>query len=77
MDDGFDESFRMTLLNSFNGVDVRGDQSHASSGLDEIDNGQSDYQRCGRNNLEINQGFDAHAPNFPKRTCPSDSCDNG
>src|SRR2546423_5882534 len=71
--DSLDESFRMTLLNGFDGVDVRGGESHARPGLGEIDYSQPNEQRCRGDDLEIDQRFDSHAPHFPKRACASDT----
>src|SRR5262249_42777547 len=74
---GFDETLGMSLADCPQNVGVVGGESHASAGLCEIDDCQSDHEcRCG-NNLEIDQRLNSHAPHLAERTRACDSHHNG
>src|SRR5436309_1997449 len=77
MHDCFNERLRMTLADRFDYVGTRWRESHAYTGLCEIDDRQPDEERRSRYNLEINQRFDAHASDLSQCACAGDSHDDG
>ena len=62
----------MTLANRLDDVGVARGQSYARARLHEIDHGQSDDQRCGRDNFRIDQRSDAHATDLAQCTSAGD-----
>src|SRR5262249_19873678 len=73
MHDRFDQSLWMTMLDRLNNVRVGGGESYAYARLREIDYSQANEQRCGSDDLEIDERFHAHPSYFAQRTCACDS----
>src|SRR5205814_4918137 len=62
VDDSFDERFRMSLPDGLDDVRVSGGEGDTDAGLSEIDDGQTDEESGRGDDLEIDEGFRAHAP---------------
>src|SRR4029450_10437088 len=77
MDDRFDQSLWMTLLDCLNYVGAGSGESYAYARLREIDYSEANEQRCCSDDLEIDERFHAHPSYLSQRTCACDSNHDG
>ena len=64
MHNRFDQRLGMTLTDCFCHVGVAGHERHAYTRLCEIHDDQPDGERGGGDDLEVNDRFNTHAPDF-------------
>src|ERR1044072_2928357 len=69
MDDRFDQSLWMTVLDCLNYVGAGGGESHARARLCEIDYRQSNKECRSRDDLEIDERLRAHSSHFSQSSC--------
>src|SRR5437867_11302038 len=77
MDDRFDQSLWVALLDRLNYVGAGSRESYACPRLCEIDDSQADEQRCCSDDLEIDECFHAHSFYLSQCTCACDSNHDG
>ena len=77
MHERLDQRFRVALADCFDDVRVARRESHAHPRFREIHHSQTDEERCGGYDLEIDQRFDAHPSDLSQRAGAGDSDDNG
>src|SRR5205814_10082512 len=77
VDDRLDERLGMSRADGFNDVGVTGGKSDAAAGLGEVNDGEPDEERGGRDDFEVDERFRAHAPDFFQRAAAGDPDDDG
>jgi hypothetical protein len=76
MHEGFDQRFRVALTDRFDDTGIARRENYADPRLREVHHGQTDEERCGGYDLEIDQRFDAHPSDLSQRAGAGDSDDN-